>query len=71
MRLLPSEQAAACYVPQSYLARWRELMQEQGISLYEADIRPDDRYLMERFIYGQKVRFTVNFSLLKIKPITS
>lgn len=53
MRLFTGEQAAACYVPQSYLARWRELMQEQGISLYEADIRPDDRYLMERFIYGQ------------------
>lgn len=53
LRLFTGEQAVACYVPQALMARWRELMQEQNIVLYEADVRPDDRYLMERFIYGQ------------------
>ncbi len=48
------DQAAmsACYLPASYIYRWRDLLAEQGIAVQEADIRPTDRYLMERFVYG-------------------
>ncbi|WP_221799932.1 DNA polymerase II [Oceanobacter mangrovi] len=41
-----------CYLPASYLYRWRDLLAEQGIVCREVDIRPTDRYLMERFVYG-------------------
>lgn len=34
------------------LRRLRALLQQQGIALYESDIKPNDRYLMERFITG-------------------
>ncbi|MCD8523472.1 MAG: DNA polymerase II [Saccharospirillaceae bacterium] len=44
--------ASACYLPSSYTYRWRDVLLEQGIICREVDIRPTDRYLMERFIYG-------------------
>src|SRR5690606_22787590 len=44
--------AAACYLPAGYVYRWRDVLQEQGIRCRETDIRPTDRYLMERFVYG-------------------
>ncbi len=50
-----AEQAAACYMPSAYVYRWRDLMAEQSIVCREVDIRPTDRYLMERFIYGSAV----------------
>ncbi|QQD20614.1 DNA polymerase II [Oceanospirillaceae bacterium ASx5O] len=47
--------AAACYLPAGYIYRWRDVLQEQGIPCRETDIRPTDRYLMERFVYGAAV----------------
>ncbi|GGY38864.1 DNA polymerase [Bacterioplanes sanyensis] len=44
--------ASACYMPAGYLYRWRDVLADQGIVCREVDIRPTDRYLMERFIYG-------------------
>lgn len=44
--------AAACYCPSAYSYRWRDVLAGQGIICREVDIRPTDRYLMERFIYG-------------------
>ncbi|TLU66439.1 DNA polymerase II [Thalassotalea litorea] len=38
---------------QFYVARDR--LKDQGIKVYEDDVRPDDRFLMERFIYGSLV----------------
>lgn len=36
----------------SHSQRARERCIETGITVYEADVRPTDRFLMERFIYG-------------------
>ncbi len=30
--------------------RYEKLLREAGVTLYEADIRPPERFLMERFI---------------------
>ena len=46
------EPACACYMPHEYVYRWRDVLAEQDIICREVDIRPTDRYLMERFIYG-------------------
>ncbi|MFY9178444.1 MAG: 3'-5' exonuclease, partial [Venatoribacter sp.] len=53
LRFFNQQPAAACYLPEGFKARWRELLQEQGIALKEADIRAPERYLMERFVYGK------------------
>lgn len=45
--------ASACYLPQRLMYRWRNLLQQEHIPVREADISPTDRYLMERFIYGE------------------
>lgn len=47
------EPVSACYMPHTYRYRWQQFLAEQKIPTYEVDIRPTDRYLMERFIYGQ------------------
>ena len=47
-----AQPSSACYLPSSYTYRWRDVLLEQGIICREVDIRPTDRYLMERFIYG-------------------
>lgn len=47
------EPVSACYMPISYRYRWQQFLNEQKIPTYEVDIRPSDRYLMERFIYGK------------------
>jgi DNA polymerase-2 len=45
--------AVACYFPnQKGLNFARSRLRQTGLPLYEADIRPTDRYLMERFIQG-------------------
>lgn len=46
------EPACACYMPHHYVYRWRDVLAGQDIICREVDIRPTDRYLMERFIYG-------------------
>lgn len=46
------ESVSACYMPAHYLYRWRDLLAEQNIDCWEADVRITDRYLMERFVYG-------------------
>ncbi len=52
LRFFDGHAAAACYYPSGYSYRWRDVLQEQGIRCRETDIRPTDRYLMERFVYG-------------------
>ncbi len=37
---------------ESHMRKLRQLAVKEGVTLYEADIRVADRYLMERFIYG-------------------
>ncbi len=47
------EKAPVCAVyfqQQRALLNFRQQCKQQGITLYEADIKPPDRYLMERFI---------------------
>jgi len=49
----PDELAVACYFRnQRDLAYARTLLQQQNLAVYEADVRPTDRYLMERFVQG-------------------
>lgn len=49
----PGETANACYFRnQRDLAYARTLLQQQNLTAYEADVRPTDRYLMERFVQG-------------------
>lgn len=52
LKLFSQEPAVACYLPSAYLYRWRDVLSDQKIQVYELDIRPTDRYLMERFIAG-------------------
>ena len=52
LRSFADQPASACYMPAGYLYRWRDVLAEQGIVCREVDIRPTERYLMERFIYG-------------------
>ncbi len=48
-----NEPAVACYFPhQKMLNLARSRLQQADVPCYEADIRPTDRYLMERFIKG-------------------
>ncbi|TKB43045.1 DNA polymerase II [Thalassotalea mangrovi] len=49
---------------QFYVARDR--LKEQNIKVYEDDIRPDDRFLMERFIYGSLVFTGANATNLPV-----
>lgn len=44
--------AGVYFKSQQQLYRARELLQQQNISCFEADIRPTERFLMERFITG-------------------
>jgi DNA polymerase-2 len=44
--------AAVYFRSQRLLYRARDKLSSQGISCYEADIKPPDRFLMERFIQG-------------------
>ncbi len=49
----PDESAVACYfLNQRDLAYARTLLRQQSVSVYEGDIRPTDRFLMERFVQG-------------------
>ena len=49
----PSEHVVACYFKsQRDLGFARTLLRGGGIQCFEADVRPTDRYLMERFIQG-------------------
>jgi len=52
MRLFDERPALACYLPSEYLYRWRRALADLEVSVWELDIRPTDRYLMERFISG-------------------
>src|SRR5690554_4030101 len=47
------QSVSACYLPHSHRYRWQQFLAAQNIPTYEVDIRPTDRYLMERFVYGQ------------------
>ena len=49
----PSNPAVACYFrSQRDLGFARALLQQHAIPVFEADVRPTDRYLMERFVRG-------------------
>ncbi|WP_430460130.1 DNA polymerase II [Thalassolituus sp. LLYu03] len=52
MQSFSARPAAACYLPAGMVYRWRDVLASQAIVAREVDIRPTDRYLMERFIYG-------------------
>jgi DNA polymerase-2 len=52
MSMFDGRPACACYLPSGYLYRWRNVLREQDIPVRELDIRPTDRYLMERFVTG-------------------
>lgn len=52
MRLFDGRDALACYLPSAYLYRWRDVLRGQDVNVWEIDIRPTDRYLMERFVAG-------------------
>ncbi|WP_420589453.1 DNA polymerase II [Bacterioplanoides sp.] len=52
MQSFDFQPAAACYLPHHYVYRWRDVLAEQGIICREVDVRPTDRFLMERFVYG-------------------
>ncbi len=52
LRFFDGRDALACYLPSEYLYRWRDALNGQGIMVRELDIRPADRYLMERFVAG-------------------
>ncbi|OBT12072.1 DNA polymerase II [Vibrio sp. UCD-FRSSP16_10] len=44
----------ACYFPtRKHALEFEKVLNDQGIAVYESDIRLVDRYLMERFIQGQ------------------
>jgi DNA polymerase-2 len=55
LRLFDGRDALACYLPSNRLYRWRDVMRDQGVGIWELDIRPTDRYLMERFVAGGAV----------------
>lgn len=52
LRSFAGEPVCACYLPAGLRYRWRDVLAEQHITCWELDIRPSDRYLMERFVYG-------------------
>jgi DNA polymerase-2 len=43
---------AVYFRTQNELFRARDRLQEQGTPCFEADVRPEERFLMERFIHG-------------------
>ncbi len=43
---------ALYFSTQTHLYKARTLLEEKGIRTFEDDVRPEERYLMERFIYG-------------------
>ncbi len=49
----PDERAVACYFKnQRDLAYARTRLQQQSVLVFEGDVRPTDRFLMERFVQG-------------------
>ena len=57
------EQVSGIYFKnQRQLYQAREILQQHNIACYEADIRPTERYLMERFISGPACIFCPNDS---------
>lgn len=55
LRLFDGRDALACYLPSGWLYRWRDALRGQHVGVWELDIRPTDRYLMERFVAGGAV----------------
>jgi DNA polymerase-2 len=43
---------ALYFKTQNILYKARKILQEKGIKTFEADLRPEERFLMERFIQG-------------------
>ena len=52
LRTFSGRAVVACYVRQQEIHRFRQLLEDWDIAAWETDIRPADRYLMERFIRG-------------------
>lgn len=52
LRTFKGDLVSACYLPIGLRYRWRDALIGQDITCWELDIRPTDRYLMERFVYG-------------------
>lgn len=47
-----SQPVIACYLRQAEIYRFKYLLADWDIQLWEYDLRPTDRYLMERFVRG-------------------
>jgi DNA polymerase-2 len=52
LRSFSSQPVTACYLRQSEIYRFKFLLTDWDIQLWEYDLRPTDRYLMERFVRG-------------------
>lgn len=53
MKHFNQQNVSACYMPQGLIYRWQNVLKQEGIPVREADVRPTERYLMERFIYAE------------------
>nr|WP_086937635.1 DNA polymerase II [Thaumasiovibrio occultus] len=56
LQTFASKPAAACYFPTlKHAQQAQNLLSDEGVTVYESDIRLTDRFLMERFICGSAV----------------
>ena len=52
LKSFSGESVSACYLNQEDIYRFEKLLSDWDIKVWEFDLRPTDRYLMERFIRG-------------------
>lgn len=52
LRSFEQTPVSACYLAQQDIYRFQQLLADWDIKVWEYDLRPTDRYLMERFIRG-------------------
>ncbi len=53
LRTFSGDAVVACYFPsQRALRASRQRLEQLGVAVHEGDLRPDDRFLMERFVTG-------------------
>ena len=77
LKALDGHPVAACYFSrQADLVRYRDSARIHGVDVYESDIKPADRFLMERFVTGgcciegeaKTLAGYVQYSNPKLKP---
>ena len=52
LKSFTQQRVVACYLAQQDIYRFQQLLADWDINVWEFDLRPTDRYLMERFIRG-------------------